>query len=247
MKKNVMMRTASALLVLVLLTTCIISGTFAKYITSAEGSDSARVAYWGFDKAASIDIDLFDGEYKNADNKTTVKSSNNENVIAPGTSKTTEFSFGYGYKNYQTDKIKAPEVAYEFSVTPDITGNYASLDANPNFKWTLKVTDDKNVTTATTYNTVDDLLKAIKKLSGDATGNTGVAKYNAGELPAAFANTANKYEIGWVWEFKTTDDDPTTTDIDERTAQDATDTAMGNADTLGNITFKITVTATQID
>ena len=152
-----------------------------------------------------------------------------------------------GYKNYQTDKIKAPEVAYEFSVTPDITGNYALLDANPNFKWTLKVTDDKNATTATTYNTVDDLLKAIKKLSGDATGNTGVAKYNAGELPAAFANTANKYEIGWVWEFKTTDDDPTTTDIDERTAQDAADTAMGNADTLENIIFKITVTATQID
>lgn len=243
MKKNVMMRTASALLVLVLLTTCIISGTFAKYITSAEGSDSARVAYWGFDKAASIDIDLFDGEYKNATGDITVKSSNGENVIAPGTSKTTEFSFGYGYKNYQTDKIKAPEVAYEFSVTPDITGNYTSLDANPNFKWTLKVPNEKTKE----YNTVDALLTDIRKLSGDINGTTGTKEYAAGQLPDAFKNTANKYEIGWVWKFEADDDTA-------KAKQNAKDTALGNpvdangvATTLENITFTITVTATQID
>lgn len=110
MKKNVMMRTASALLVLVLLTTCIISGTFAKYTTSASGGDSARVAYWGFDKAASINIDLFDDTYNNVASSGEIDGISN--VIAPGTSKTTEFSFGYGYKNYQNDKIKAPEVRW---------------------------------------------------------------------------------------------------------------------------------------
>ena len=47
MKKNVMMRVASAMLVLTLLTTCIISGTFAKYTTKGEFQDSARVAKWG--------------------------------------------------------------------------------------------------------------------------------------------------------------------------------------------------------
>ncbi|MDE6767712.1 MAG: hypothetical protein K2J35_05915, partial [Eubacterium sp.] len=47
MKKNKMMRIASALLVLCLLTTCVISGTFAKYVTSNDGSDSARVAKFG--------------------------------------------------------------------------------------------------------------------------------------------------------------------------------------------------------
>ena len=46
MKKNVMMRVASALLVAVLMTTCAISGTFAKYTTTATGSDTARVAKW---------------------------------------------------------------------------------------------------------------------------------------------------------------------------------------------------------
>ncbi|MFR0985955.1 MAG: hypothetical protein ACLSFZ_04975 [Frisingicoccus sp.] len=44
MKKNRMMRLASSLLVLTLLTTCVISGTFAKYTTQAGGSDTARVA-----------------------------------------------------------------------------------------------------------------------------------------------------------------------------------------------------------
>ena len=46
MKKNTMMRVASALLVAVLLSTCAISGTFAKYVTTASGSDTARVAKW---------------------------------------------------------------------------------------------------------------------------------------------------------------------------------------------------------
>ena len=44
MKKNKAMRLASALMVLTLLTTCVISSTFAKYTTSANGEDSARVA-----------------------------------------------------------------------------------------------------------------------------------------------------------------------------------------------------------
>lgn len=47
MKKNVMMRAASVMLVLVLLTSSVISGTFAKYVTSETGTDSARVAKWG--------------------------------------------------------------------------------------------------------------------------------------------------------------------------------------------------------
>lgn len=47
MKKNKIMRIASVLLVAVILTTCAISGTFAKYVTSGSGSDTARVAKFG--------------------------------------------------------------------------------------------------------------------------------------------------------------------------------------------------------
>ena len=56
MKKNRMMRVASALLVAVLLTTCAISGTFAKYVTTESGSDFARVAKWG----VNVEAESFD-------------------------------------------------------------------------------------------------------------------------------------------------------------------------------------------
>ena len=127
------MRLASALLVLTLLTTCAISSTFAKYVTKAEGSDKARVAYWGFDQPAETTIDLFDGEYTNV--KASGEVDGFSNVIAPGTSKSTTFAFGY--TNYKTNEITAPEVAYTFTVTPDIKGDHDELDNNANFKWTL--------------------------------------------------------------------------------------------------------------
>ncbi len=46
MKTNKMMRIASFLLVAVILTTCAISGTFAKYVSQATGTDTASVAKW---------------------------------------------------------------------------------------------------------------------------------------------------------------------------------------------------------
>ena len=61
MKKNTMMRIASVLLVAVLLSTCVISGTYAKYTSTVTTSDSARVAYWGFN-SSTVEIALFDYE-----------------------------------------------------------------------------------------------------------------------------------------------------------------------------------------
>ena len=186
MKKNKIMRFASALLVL-----------------------------------ASTTINLFDGEYNNV--KTSGAVDGFSNVVAPGTEKSSTFAFGY--TNYQTDKITAPEVAYTFTVNPTITGSYRSLDANPGFKWTLQ----KGSETASEYNTVADLLAAIKALSGDP---TGTKTYNAGDLPAAFTSADETYTIGWKWAFE---------------GNDAADTALGNSQTLENVTFAITVTATQVD
>lgn len=229
MKKNVMMRVASALLVAVLLTTCTISGTFAKYTTEATGTDSARVAYWGFNQSATITIDLFDDAYDN-----TVAGA--ENVIAPGTSKTATFAFGSIYTANTTKSINAPEVDYKFTVTPTVTGTYTELDANPNFKWTLKAADDAD---ATEYNTVADLLTAIKALGG---ATDGAKDYKAGTLPEIFTDATKAYTIGWEWKFEKTDGDDAA-----KATQDETDTAMGNAEALENIKFEITVTATQID
>lgn len=221
MKKTKFMRAALLLLVLTLITSCFVGGTFAKYTTSTTGNDSARVAYWGFDQNASTTIDLFDGEYTNV--KASGEVDGFSNVIAPGTEKSTTFAFGY--TNYKTDTIKAPEVAYTFTVNPTITGDYDSLDANGSFKWTLA----KGDAAATEYGTVAELLAAIKALSGDS---TGTKTYNPGELPAAFTAADEVYTIGWKWAFD---------------GNDTADTALGNSQTLENVTFSITITATQVD
>ena len=66
MKKNKMMRIASVLLVMTLISTCAISGTFAKYVTKMSGEDSARVAKWGV--VLTLDAgDVFASEYKTHD------------------------------------------------------------------------------------------------------------------------------------------------------------------------------------
>lgn len=93
MKKNKMMRIASVLLIAVLMTTCAISGTFAKYVTSAEGTDSARVAKWGVEiEATGV---MFNDSYKDeattysanetGDAITVQADTEGTKILAPGT------------------------------------------------------------------------------------------------------------------------------------------------------------------
>lgn len=92
MKKNRVMRVFSLLLALTLISTCAISGTFAKYVTKAEGEDQARVAKWGV--LVSVDGGAFADKYAATDKAyledggkySVVSSVEGENVVAPGTS-----------------------------------------------------------------------------------------------------------------------------------------------------------------
>ena len=153
MKKNRMMRLASILLVCVLLTTSVISGTFAKYTTSASSEDSARVANWGFERTNSMDLtDLFLSSYEN------VNSENGDDVIAPGTSGQTSFQFAYD----ETNGANGPEVAYTFSVAVESSCDPAIL-ANENIQWALDSTNE--------WGTWDELIADITLLSGDASGS----------------------------------------------------------------------------
>ena len=88
MKKNKMLRIASILLVVTLLSTCIISGTFAKYVTKAEGEDQARVAKWGILLTMKNDgffAAEYDADDQNGYTGLSVKSDNDDKVVAPGT------------------------------------------------------------------------------------------------------------------------------------------------------------------
>lgn len=117
MKKNKVMRIASVLLIVTLLSTCAISGTFAKYVTTADGNDSARVAAWGI----IIDIEgtAFKDEYEGgpythhsgSSETITVQSADGALVLAPGTDS--------GENSFKATVAGTPEVATKFELVLD--------------------------------------------------------------------------------------------------------------------------------
>lgn len=111
MKRNKMMRIAAVLLVVTLLSTVAISGTFAKYVTKAAADDSARVAKWGV--VVTTESGLFsdtyeaeDADYVAAGGTLSVDAADDKNVVAPGTK-------GDGFTANISGK---PEVATRFAL-----------------------------------------------------------------------------------------------------------------------------------
>ena len=228
MRKNKMMRAASGLLVATLLTTSVISGTFAKYTTSAEGTDTARVATWGFNDKSSITLsDLFKTAYDNNNVKSNV------DVIAPGT--TNEASFKFAYAGQET----APEVAYTFNVSTEGSDCDTDIKNNENIVWYLDGEKAPATTSGAKEGSWDALLAAIQALDG-TDGETG-ATYQPGVLPTKF-DVTKEHKVKWEWVYHT----------DENA--DGTDTTMANKKAndngengLDEVTLKITITAEQVD
>lgn len=86
MKKNKMMRIASVLLIVTILSTCAISGTFAKYVVKGTGEAQAQVARWGIQISMDGDT-LFSNKYAKSDTGTgiAVLAKGDYDVVAPGT------------------------------------------------------------------------------------------------------------------------------------------------------------------
>ncbi len=101
MKTNKWIRLAAILCILCLLTTSVISGTFAKYTTQDAASDTARVAKWGV--ALQVAGNLFGGHYNStsheplawtaADVASVSASESGTDVVAPGTKSSEGFKF----------------------------------------------------------------------------------------------------------------------------------------------------------
>jgi hypothetical protein len=152
-KTNKTMRVAGGLLIATLLSTSIVSGTFAKYVTTGSASDSARVAKFGV--VVTAEGTLFSKTYLKANDNTpgttsseastlTVVSSNDDKLVAPGTkSDSTGLSFGV------TGKPEV-DVAISFSVDESASdvwlsaGTYADMTTN-------KRTASDVFTTSSTY------------------------------------------------------------------------------------------------
>ncbi|MBQ4121379.1 MAG: hypothetical protein IJD35_05125 [Clostridia bacterium] len=218
MKKNKMMRIASVLLVAVLLSTCAISGTFAKYTTTATTSDSARVAKWGFNTASINFEDLFAASYSNV-----AAGSDETAIIAPGTKGEVAFKF----ENATT----APEVAYSFTVSTTGSTCDQKIEDNVNITWALAKTDEK---ASAVYGTWDELIAKLEALDGDKT-------YAAGEIPIM---VDTEYTILWNWAFENTNDGNADSNAAVKNDSWIGNEAVAGDIT---VTLQITITATQID
>lgn len=180
--KNKFMRAATLLMALTLMTSCFVGGTFAKYTTSATSQDTARVAHWGFNNAATINIEnLFQTSYDQNVN-------GYADVIAPGTTNSKTFQFTYDQTN-----TAYPEVAYDFTVSVDDSYCDTAIASNPNIRWKLDANE---------WTDWGTFLNQIKGLSGSA---YGTKQYTAGTLPEAFPAEDTVHTVAWKWEFSTSD------------------------------------------
>lgn len=227
MKKNKMMRAASALLVAVLLTTTVISGTFAKYTTKADGFDTARVAKFGV--AVNVEAaNLFANEYTGTLEGNTVVSNTTDSqgtkhdVVAPGT----------GGVLAKMTITGTPEVSVQVTRT-------ASLDLEG---WT----DDNN-----NYYCPISIIVGSKELSGlnyesEAEFEAAVnAEINVTKTyaPNTTLNSTDDVVVNWYWSFengvgtKASQDNEKDTDLGDKAA-------AGNAAT---ITLDLEVVVEQVD
>ena len=236
-RKNSTLRIAGGLLALVMVTSCFVGGTFAKYTTAADATESARVAKFG------VEVSISGGAFKTSYNKDsatsiaeTVVSSNGDKLAAPGTQD----------ENAVTFTIKgAPETAVRVQVGMDgmqdivlKKGAYRDYTKAP-YNGTFQVPTDyhpiafylkkgDHVVVAGTLADINGYLRS-EYVSGDYQANTnlGAALCSRGGYTtsggigsAASADTTGVYTLYWHWVYE--HNNPFFT------GGDAADTLLGN-------------------
>ena len=259
MKKNVMMRLAAILLVCVLASTCGISGTYAKYVTTASGNDTARVAKFGVQ--LFILGGSFADQYKTDDAtysstiEYSVDSDNGDNVVAPGTKDDGSFTF----------EIKGtPEVAVKVDCILADTFKDVYLKAGTYIDYTkvLGYTAGGEAIYGQ-FTLTEDYYPIVYTLTKDGTkvksGNLATIKAYLDEYTngAAFGPNVTldtEFVLSWEWVFEHGANET------EIALYDAADTWLGNAaaginldgavvddDYSTTISYDLTITVTQID
>lgn len=229
MKKNVMMRIASVLLIAVLISTSAISGTYAKYVTSGSGSDSARVARFGVKVVASGST--FATEYAADDTSVTLEagsvfSAYGDDVVAPGTKGDMSAISMTG----------VPEVAVNVTYAANVDLNDNWKDSDGNFYCPLVIYVNGNPIYGLGFDSADAFEAAIMNIIKDYS-----KVYEANTILASEDVSNENLTISWEWPFEGTG---------SKAQTDEKDTYLGDQAALGNygtISIEVTCTVTQID
>ena len=234
--KNKFFKIASLMVMLCLVTTCAIGTTFAKYVTNAEAEDYARVAKFGV-KINIAGDDLLKTEYatdntaKYAGSVSVKSSSDTENVVAPGTKGSAEFSIS-----------GTPEVAVQIDIVfalaqnPDIVLPAGSVDGQTEdyypVVFTLKQLEDAN----------GDIAEANQVLAqGTLADIQDYLDDYSGEQYAPNTNLKSVFELSWEWVYES--------------GNDAEDTLLGDimagtdsvAGAVTSFSYDLSITVTQLD
>ena len=227
------------MLALVLITSCFVGGTFAKYVTSGDAGDNARVAKWGVSITAHDTGDVFAKEYDAiAGQDNTVIAGGEYKVIAPGTKKDNAALVTLSGK---------PEVSVQVTYNAEhfsLTGNWIG-DENNTFYCPLIIKVTGKVGDAVKTETINCVEKTSAAEVETAVKNA-VAACSAtyGPNTDLSAVAGDGLKISWEWPFEGTANQGQT---------DAKDTYLGNQAATATgldipaIHIPVTATVTQID
>lgn len=215
MKTNTMMRSASVMLMAVLLTTSSISTTFAKYTTQGSAEDSARVARWGV--TATVSGSLFDKTYlsgvnsglpgngkTDGEDETVLSVESTNNVVAPGTMNQS----GLTLKVEGTPEVDVlvtlcasttnGDIYLDGVGLPDLTTAskpYDTFDAEDYMPIKFTLSRNGKVNESDKDITLSQLINRLNGLSG---------RFDAG-VNLASTDGFGTYVISWKWDYSQND------------------------------------------
>lgn len=217
MKKKMVV--LGALLLAVVLTGHSVSGTYAKYTSSFDLADDARVAKWGFQlngqdpQETAFDLELFKTSYPASGDATKTDVLSTTEVVAPGTSG-----------------------EYTFTLTGETETNYTIA---------IDTTGSTNTIVDGTYNPIFFRVDNGNWVNLDQLGTELNNLYKDKVFAAGtHSETPGNHKIEWMWAFEL-DNDGTDTTLPTFTSDNALDTKLATKATLDSIHLQIKITATQ--
>ena len=233
-RKNHTLKLAGILLALVLVTSCFVGGTFAKYVTTGTGSDSARVAKFGVTVTANgtMFAKEYDTDTENVKRliaKSVISdATDDKNLVAPGT---------------KGDMVKMtiegkPEVAVNVKYTATVTlSNWLYKDREESageYYCPITIKVDNESFCGLDYDS-DELFKSAVE--------TAINKSSANYEPNTDLKNAKAPSVSWAWTFENVG-------VHEKAQDDVKDTYLGDQAAKGNaatIALEVVTTVTQID
>lgn len=238
-RKNHTLKLAGILLALVLVTSCFVGGTFAKYVTSGTGKDTARVAKFGVTVTANGTMFAKEYDTDTENVKKLIASSvisdktDDKNLVAPGT---------------KGDMVKMtiegkPEVAVNvrYSATVTLSDNWLYKEREDSAgefycPITIKVgtKDGNEIFCGLDYDSAQQFKSAVENAINNKSANY---------KPNTDLKNADAPSVSWAWTFENVGKH-------KKKQDDVKDTYLGDQaakDNAATIALEVETTVTQID